>query len=101
MVWLLTGFMLGQSTLISYHTEANGYIFFATGVAALIYNAINKQKMFRQVLSQPSVCTNVNLRCCDNYFFLITLLPGYDPFPLSLLKVSVSWSACSHEYIAG
>ena len=24
--------MLGQSTLISYHTEANGYIFFATGV---------------------------------------------------------------------
>ena len=24
--------MLGQSTLISYHTEANGYIFFAAGV---------------------------------------------------------------------
>ena len=33
-VWLLTGFMLGQSTLISYHTEANGYIFFAAGVYA-------------------------------------------------------------------
>ena len=31
-VWLLTGFMLGQSTLISYHTEANGCIFFAAGV---------------------------------------------------------------------
>ena len=31
-VWLLTGFMLGQSTLISYHTEANDCIFFATGV---------------------------------------------------------------------
>ena len=31
-VWLLTGFMLGQSTLISYHTETNGYIFFAAGV---------------------------------------------------------------------
>ena len=31
-VWLLTGFMLGQSTLISYHREANGYIFFAVGV---------------------------------------------------------------------
>ena len=31
-VWLLTGFMLGQSTLISYHTEANGCIFFAVGV---------------------------------------------------------------------
>ena len=24
--------MLSQNTLISYHTEANGYIFFATGV---------------------------------------------------------------------
>ena len=31
-VWLLTGFMLGQSTLISYHTEANGCIFFSVGV---------------------------------------------------------------------
>ena len=31
-VWLLTGFILGQSTLTSYHTEANGYIFFAEGV---------------------------------------------------------------------
>ena len=31
-VWLLIGFMLGQSTLISYHTEANGCIFFAAGV---------------------------------------------------------------------
>ena len=28
----LKGFMLGQSTPFSYHTEANGYIFFATGV---------------------------------------------------------------------
>ena len=31
-VWLLIGFMLSQSTLISYHTEANGCIFFVTGV---------------------------------------------------------------------
>ena len=31
-VWLLTGFMLGQSTPISYHTEANGCIFFAASV---------------------------------------------------------------------
>ena len=31
-VWLLTGSMLGQSTPISYHTEANGCIFFAVGV---------------------------------------------------------------------
>ena len=36
-VWLLTGFMLGQSTLISYHTEANGYIFFAAGVSLLFH----------------------------------------------------------------
>ena len=35
-VWLLTGFMLGQSTLISYHTEANGCIFFATGVVCAL-----------------------------------------------------------------
>ena len=35
-VWLLTGFMLGQSTLISYHTEANGCIFFAAGVCTWI-----------------------------------------------------------------
>ena len=32
---LLTGFMLGQSTPISYHTEANGCIFFAAGVGLL------------------------------------------------------------------
>ena len=32
-VQLLTGFMLGQSTPISYHTEANGCIFFAAGVS--------------------------------------------------------------------
>ena len=31
-VWLLTGFLLRQSTLISYHTKANGCIFFALGV---------------------------------------------------------------------
>ena len=31
-LWLLTGFMLGQSTLISYHTETNGCIFFAADV---------------------------------------------------------------------
>ena len=31
-VCLLTGFMLGQSTLISYYTKANGYIFSAAGV---------------------------------------------------------------------
>ena len=31
-LWLLAGFMLGQSTLFSYHTEANGCIFFAAGV---------------------------------------------------------------------
>ena len=37
-VWLLKGFMLGQSTLISYHTEANGYIFFAAGEASLNYH---------------------------------------------------------------
>ena len=36
LVWLLTGFMLGQSTLISYHTEANGCIFFAGGVFFLL-----------------------------------------------------------------
>ena len=28
--------MLGQSTSISYHTEANGYIFFAMGVTMFI-----------------------------------------------------------------
>ena len=27
--------MLGQNTLISFHREANGYIFFATGVNSL------------------------------------------------------------------
>ena len=37
-VWLLTGFMLGQSTLISYHTEANGCIFFATGVDFILWS---------------------------------------------------------------
>ena len=31
-VWLLTGFMFDQSTLILHHTEANGCIFFAAGV---------------------------------------------------------------------
>ena len=36
-VWLLIGFMLGQSTLISYHTEANGYIFFAAGVCLSVW----------------------------------------------------------------
>ena len=32
-VWLWTGFMLGQSTPISYHTEANGCIFFSASVS--------------------------------------------------------------------
>ena len=40
-VWLLTGFMLGQSTLILYHTEANGCIFFATGVYQICSGALN------------------------------------------------------------
>ena len=33
-VWLLIGFMLSQSTPISYHTEANGCIFYAAGVSS-------------------------------------------------------------------
>ena len=32
MVWVLIGFILGQCTPISYYTEANGCIFFATAV---------------------------------------------------------------------
>ena len=35
-VCLFTGFMLGQSTLISYHTEVNGCIFFAAGVGTYL-----------------------------------------------------------------
>ena len=34
--------MFGQSTLISYHTEANGYIFFAAGVGELMKTALQK-----------------------------------------------------------
>ena len=39
--------MLGQSTLISYHTEANGYIFFATGVHLL--KALKEEKLTRHL----------------------------------------------------
>ena len=49
-VWLLTGFMLGQSTLISYHTEANGYIFFATGVAVGTLAFASKKMLLRPTL---------------------------------------------------
>ena len=41
--------MLGQSTLISYHTEANGYIFFAAGVGGqpnVYVNIVNPLFLF-------------------------------------------------------
>ena len=34
--------MLGQSTLFPYHTEANGYIFFATGVRQHLQGAFKR-----------------------------------------------------------
>ena len=40
MVRLLTGFMLGQSTPISYHTEANGCIFITPVVSSLFMTIV-------------------------------------------------------------
>ena len=42
-VWLLTGFMLGQSTPVSYHIEANGCIFFDTGVPSFYHKIFLKK----------------------------------------------------------
>ena len=72
-VWLLTGFMLGQSTLISYHTEANGCIFFASGVwnlsiektrGATKWLQLYKRKCLYVSLAWPIVKQSVSLAIC-------------------------------------
>ena len=45
-VWLLAAFMLGQNTLISYHTEAHGCIFFPAGVQTIEIKDCIWQKYF-------------------------------------------------------
>ena len=61
-VWVLTGFILGQSTLTSYHAEANGYIFFATSV----------HWKGKQILSNHLILLKYNLNVQVSSFFVST-----------------------------
>ena len=47
-VWLLTGFIWGQNTLSSYHTEANGCIFSAAGVLLIKMLNLNNVHLWQE-----------------------------------------------------
>ena len=79
--------MLGQSTLISYHTEANGYIFFATGVQhreIKLNTSQIKYKFFEAGTSVDNLSGGVimhNDGQCNTDTFSVTA-PGNDAPPV-------------------
>ena len=73
--WFLNA-PLGQSTLISYHTEAYGYIFLATGVDISDRKAIKSlteiyEKYYRNKTMIASILCEVMAECENNAFLFV------------------------------